>query len=313
MFGEPLDQLRDQLDPRACRLANLPEKIWLFGGQGTFRLGPSESVGPSESLRESFWRQSLGLLPSPDRGWIGYVDLPENYADWWAFSGYDDLLLFERDACHLARAVVLFPESPGSLAELGALSVDASIVDRLLVVVPSRFLQDQTQQSFLNLGPLKRAQSRGLRCVISGESTTELSHDDFETVMEFVGENLPRVPSTEKLRVDNPTHTLLLIADLVDLLLVSKLAELRSALAHFEVTMSEVALGRAVDLLKFLQLIRVEFRGKEPFYVRREHANRAWVDYTAKHGQPAFDRSRFKIDRTLLLDRRQRSILERPL
>ena len=100
MPGEPLDQLHDQLDPGACRLANLPGRIWLFGGKGGFRMG---SPDPCESLRESFWRQSMALPTSPGRAWVTDLDIPENHPGWWAFSGYDDLLTFERDACHLAR------------------------------------------------------------------------------------------------------------------------------------------------------------------------------------------------------------------
>lgn len=311
MLGEPLDQLRNQLDPGACRLANLPERIWLLGGKGRFRLDSTESDQPAESLRESFWRQSFALPPAPDRAWIGDIDMPESHAGWWAFSGYDDLLMFERDACHLARAVILFPESPGSLAELGALAVDDSIVERLFVVVQSRYLQDQTRESFLNLGPLKRAETRGLRCVIGGASDTDLSSDDFDTIMEFMNAHLPRVPGTEKLHTDNPKHRLLLIADLVDLLLVSKPAELQSALGHFGLSMTAVELERAVKLLEFFQLMRIEHRGSEHFYVRRDHTNRTWVNYAAKDGQPIFDRSRFKIDRQSLLDRRHQLILER--
>lgn len=310
MSGEPLDQLREQLDPGACRLANLPSKIWLFGGKGGFRMGSSD---PSESLRESFWRQTLSLPPSPARRWINDLDIPENHHGWWAFSGYADLLMFERDACHLARAVILFPESPGSLAELGALAVDESIVDRLLVFVQAKYLHVDNRESFLNLGPLRRVESRKNRCVIGAESPTDLSVDDFETITDFIDARLPHVPGTEKLRIENPTHKLLLIADLIDLLLISKPAELQIALHHFGVSISSKELDQATKLLEFFQLIRVEHRGTEYFFVRRDHADRAWVDYTSKEGQPVFDRSRFKLARRELLqgDRRKLSVLER--
>lgn len=310
MSGEPLDQLRDQLDPGACRLANLPERIWLFGGTGDFRLGTAESC---TSLRESFWRQSLTCCPAPEHAWTGDLDIPEQHQGWWAFSGYDDLLTFERDACHLARAIVLFPESPGSLAELGALAVDDSIVNRLLVIVQSKYLDAENRESFLNLGPLKRVDALKNRCVIGTKSSTALPEEDFETVMEFVHDRLPSMPSTEKLRLDTPTHKLLLIADLVDLLLISKPAELHGALLHFGVSLTQHELERAAKLLEFFSLIRIEHRGAEYFYVRREKADRTWVNYTAKEGKPAFDRSRFRLDRMKLLNgnRRLLSVLER--
>ena len=310
MNGEPLNQLRDQLDPGACRLANQPGRIWLFGGTGEFRLGTS---GPCASLRESFWRQSLSCAPLRERDWTKDLDIPEQHPGWWAFSGYDNLLTFERDACHLARAIVLFPESPGSLAELGALAVDDSIVNRLLVIVQSKYLDAENRESFLNLGPLKRVDALKNRCVIGTKLSRDLPEDDFETVMEFVHDRLPSMPSTERLRLDAPTHKLLLISDLVDLLLISKPAELHGALQHFGVSITPQDLERAAKLLEFFGLIRIEHRGSEHFFVRREKVNRTWVNYAAKDGKPAFDRSRFKLDRIALLNgnRRLMSVLER--
>lgn len=310
MPGEPLDQLRDQLDPGACRLANLPGRIWLFGGKGGFRMGSHE---PCESLRESFWRQSMMLPPSPSRAWVSDLDIPEHHEGWWAFSGYSDLLTFERDSCHLARAVVLFPESPGSLAELGALAVDDSIVDRLLVVVQSMFLEQDRRESFLNLGPLKRVYDRGLRCVIGVNTTLDLPADDFEAVMAFIDAQLPRALRTERLRIENPTHKLLLIADLVDLLLIARPTELQAALLHFGMAIDLVNLERATKLLAFFGLIRIDHRGMEHFFVRQKRLDRTWVDYTSRDGQPTFDRSRFKLDRKTMLagDRRQLSVLGR--
>lgn len=313
MLGVPLDQLRNQLDPGACRLANLPERIWLFGGQGEFTANSAKLQLPIESMRDAFWRKAFTSNPPPDKTWIESIDMPEKHDGWWAFSGYDDLLMFERDACYLARAVILIPESPGSFTELGALSVDESIVKRLIVVVQSKHLQENTRDSFLNLGPLTRANTLGLRCVIGGESYPDLTTDDFDTILDFIDKKLPRVPGTEKLQIENPTHKLLLIADLVDLLLVSKPAELLSALGHFGLSMSEADLDRAAKLLQFFKLIRIEHRGDEPFFMRQEHTSRTWVDYTAEKGKVAFERSRFKIDREGLLDKRHLSILGRTL
>lgn len=300
MSGEPLDQLRDQLDPEACRLVNLPGRIWLFGGQFGNDLN-----APPLSLREAFWRRSLTTPPTPQLKWTSELEIPENHPGWWAFSGYEDLLTFERDACHLARAIVLIPESPGSLAELGALAVDDSIVRRLLVVVQSRYLEPTVRESFLNLGPLKRAEILKNRCVISAAGK-ELLNDDFEAIAEFVHERLPSLHNTERLQVGVPTHRFLLIADLVDLLLICRPLELQSALSHFKINLSTHELERSARLLEFFGLIRIEHRGAEQFFVRREKVDRNWVNYTARAGAPPFDRSRFKLTRRSLLEGNQR-------
>ena len=251
--------------------------------------------------------------PSPHRKWVCDLDIPENHAGWWAFSGYEDLLTFERDACHLARAIVLFPESPGSLAELGALAVDDAIFARLLVVVQSEYLEADNRESFLNLGPLKRVNDLDHRCVIGVKSAKVLPAEDFETIMEFIDARLPPMRSTEKLRVELPTHKLLLIADLVDLLLISRPIELQAALLHFGMSITQPELDRASKLLEFFGLVRIEHRGTEHFFVRREKSDRTWVNYAARDGSPVFERSRFKLDRSALVsgDRRLMSVLER--
>lgn len=308
--AQPLDHLCNQLDPSGCRLLNLPERIWLFGGKGEFRMN---STAPCESLRESFWHQSLALTPSPSRTWPGLIDIPENHPGWWAFSGYDDLLTFERDACHLARAIILFPESPGSLAELGALAVDDSIVDRLLVVVQGRYLKPCRRESFLNLGPLARVEARHHRCVIRAETTNELTIDDFETIIEFIDARLPRGHVTERLRIENPMHKLLLIADLVDLLLIARPPELQAVLRHFRVEISIQDLERVAKLLEFFGLLRIDNWGLELFFLRPERGGRTWVDYTSREGKPTFDRSRFKVERkdSLSADKRQMAVFGR--
>lgn len=225
-----------------------------------------------------------------------------------AFSGYGDLLTFERDACHLARAIVLFPESPGSLAELGALAVDDSIVSRLLVVVQSKYLETATRESFLNLGPLRRVEALQNRCVIGANSGNSLTQDDFDTITEFVDNRLPNLPNTERLRPEEPTHRLLLTADLIDLLLICKDQELQAVLQHFGVDLSIQELNRSAKLLEFFGLIRIEHRGQEHFFVRRERADRTWVNYTALEGTPPFDRAKFKLDRRSLLEGKPRLI-----
>jgi hypothetical protein len=253
------------------------------------------------------------MLPTPQRKWIAEIETPEDYPGWWAFSGYSDLLTFERDACHLARAVVLIPESPGSFAELGALAVDDSIVKRLIVVVSSRYLEAQTRESFLSLGPIKRAELFDNRCVI-GAPGKDLPDDDFETITEFVHDRLQKLHVTERLRTDLPAHRLLLVADLVDLLQICRPVELQETLEHFHIKLAIEELERYAKLLQFFELIRIEHRGSEHFFVRPHKVDRTWVKYTAREGAPSFDRSRFKITRLSLLKRNQRlmSVLERP-
>jgi len=63
-----------------------------------------------------------------------------------------DLSKFEKAVAELSCCVVLFPEAPGSLVELGFFSSNESIVERLLVVVDNQY--DDGKDSFISLGPV---------------------------------------------------------------------------------------------------------------------------------------------------------------
>lgn len=301
VFNEPLDLFIDATEPRASRLINLPNKIWVFGGP------IEENSKPPASLRDSFWRQTLS--PSVQYEWLEGFDRPENHEDWWAFSGYEDLLEFERDACYLARATLLFAESPGSLAELGALSLDDSILSKLFVIVESKYRNENTRRSFLNLGPLNRVDKHGFKCDIGtcSNPSQKLSDDDFETITNSINTWLPALAQTAILCTKNPTHRLLLLADIIDLLLVCKKSDIQKAGAHFGLKMDDNELDKSLQLLDFFRFIKIERRGHEFFFVHRKSSGAPWIDYKAKI-KDSFDRSRFKIARLAWIEKDSRRL-----
>lgn len=65
---------------------------------------------------------------------------------------YTNLLDFEVDFAQLCELILLFSESQGSIAELGAFSMRQELASKMLVVVRDYHLKDD---SFIKLGPLK--------------------------------------------------------------------------------------------------------------------------------------------------------------
>ena len=307
MIGPPLDQFISIVDPEACQLRSLPNRVWVFGGPVETDLKEA-----SKSLRDSFWRQTLVAIPSEENKWIARIDRPENHKEWWAFSGYDNLLQFERDACYLAQATILFAESPGSLAELGALAIDDHLVKNLIVILQTSFLDSKNRESFLNLGPLKRVKDNQHLCVIGATEKAQLPSEDFQSINESIGAWLPPLQKTQVFKIDNPTHRLLLLADLIDLFLVTKIPELKAAGKHLGVHYTDDEIAKALKLLEFFDLIKMESRGLEHFFTFQKKSEAPWFDYTAL-GMRAFDRSRFKVDASAWVESQPRlkSIWER--
>jgi hypothetical protein len=222
------------------------------------------------------------------------------------------LLEFERDACYLAQAVLIFAESPGAHAELGAVALDEAILPRLAVIVQHRYTQGANENSFLALGPLRRVRKHGCLCVV-GDGDNNLDQTDFEDIINSVSNWLPANHKREKLQHQNPAHLLLLVADLVDLLLISSEPELLEALNHFGFKMALDQLKKHLNLLKFLSFVDLHQAGLTPYWVRHGAEDGPWVDYTSIADQPKFDRSRFKLRAKELIESNQRlkSIYER--
>lgn len=303
----PASQIfKDTVNPDSMTVVRLPERIWVFGGQILGGASP-------ESIREKFLKVAL----SKNLPWLKELSKPEDYPEWWAFSGYDDLLMFERDASYLSRLVVIFAESPGAIAELGAFALDTDIHQKLFVVVSEKHRTHPNRQSFINLGPINRIESshrteqKGI-CVIQAEKVNDLTDDEMELIFEELDKFQTIVPqhSKVKFKVENPTHKLLLIADLVDLLQVSKLGEILDILKFLKAPYLLEDLKKTSKLLDLLGLIKIHERGSEVFLVRTK-TTEPLINY-AGIGEKAFERIKFKNEAATLVnnDLRRKPLLE---
>lgn len=286
MSSDLVTYLTEQLDPAGCKVINLPDRIWVLGG---FMTSPGE---PPASLRDCFWRRTIES--TLNRSWVRHLACPEEFPEWWAFSGYEDLLTFERDACFLARAILLFVESPGAIAELGCLASHESILPNILTVVQRHHLERDRRNSFLNLGPLKRVREHGGECVIGTNQEKELPEVDFDTIIETIENIISTNQMSSSFDKNNQSHVLLLVADVIDLMLVSKEKEIDYILNFYNVKLDEKILKQYLELLNFFDLVKKEKQGREIFWVRAPSSAAPWVDHKAKSGQK-FVRERFKV------------------
>ena len=82
---------------------------------------------------------------------------------------YPDLLSFETDLAQICELIILFSESQGSIAELGAFAMSKELASKMMVVVRDYFLKDD---SFIKLGPLRHLQLK------YGEHSVFVLNDD---------------------------------------------------------------------------------------------------------------------------------------
>lgn len=288
--SDPLQYLKETVDASKARVCGFPSRIWLFGGP----FATTKEDQPA-SVREAFSRAAF----KESYPWLGDLACPEDFPEWIHFSGYEDLLLFERDAGFLSRAIVLFSESPGAIAELGAFALDEQLHKRLFVVISQKFREHPYRKSFLNLGPIKRieraarasGQARKSICVIETDKPNLVTDSTLNVIFSQLDKWLKVPTKTEYFRKENPTHTLLLMADLVDLHHVLSESQLGNALSHFGVEDDQPKLQRLVSLLDLMGLIKVKERGSDRFLLSGLSA--PLLEYDAVTGR-RFERLSFK-------------------
>lgn len=136
-----IDSFLDSLDLSKTKVDKFPSKIFLCGGP------------PRESSERKGWASARHFIAEHLRinhpEISQHIVLAEVHADWRSGRHYKTLLGVEIDIVNLASAIIIFLESAGSIAELGAFSMLDNVKHRIHV-----FLQDahSTNHSFINDG-----------------------------------------------------------------------------------------------------------------------------------------------------------------
>jgi len=219
--------------------------------------------------------------------------LPENYDDWSDFDTYSDLLLFEMDLGYLTSAVLVFLESPGAIAELGAFSQISSLGERLIVVVTDNH---HPKKSFISLGPIRSIKETQKYphsvCVIPNVKPDQFG-PHIPVVVNTLDLKRGRPNSSEGFKSENIQHQILLILDLVNLFSVIQISELQILMAHFGKQMSFPRLNQILYVLEKVGLIIRKPYGNNEYFLPGKF-RKMYVDYTSKTGARAFNRGKAK-------------------
>jgi hypothetical protein len=118
---------------------------------------------PPAFLRDVFYRLSIAA-PPPYK-----VILAEEANPLTADAGYEDLLRFEADIAQVVGLIVLFVESAGSLAELGAFAALPEVAPSLLAILNDYYY---ARSSFVRNGPVKYLENNyGEEWIVSLDTT----------------------------------------------------------------------------------------------------------------------------------------------
>ena len=261
--------------------------------------GPVDSSVPSPpSLREAFLR----LHTTPPFSEYKIL-LAEELNAFFPQGSYKDILSFESDIAQLSELIVLFSESFGSAAELGAFSMVPEIALRLLVVIDDRHY---AIQSFITLGPVRYLENEykgSSICVINLNDLsirnifdlTTLNLSAFSTVMGNAI-NARKIKKIERSTFDRTRngHIIKLIVGLVQHYGSLTVDEIDALLFCFDVPVQHSKIPDFLLCAEFLGWIIKDKRGINTFYSAMIAKDA--VSYKHKPNGPTIDRIRWRAD-----------------
>ncbi len=247
--------LSDDLDGNKIHVQAPSEVVFLCGG----RFGDISEPVPL-SLRDAFIKIT-DYPPLRGRVLIQAEEVTQKYS---FFDYYGNILEFETDLAQIVELIILFCESEGSLAELGAFAMIDEIVERLFLVVRQ---EHWNSQSFIRLGPLRRVELSAGREAIHviqddelGLKDRDASHVDKVTLGELLKDSLllrfkkSREPTT--FDAGRPGHVIKLIVGLIQdygalsVEEVEFLLQLLNVIKEREIINSYLLCAEAVEWLK---------------------------------------------------------------
>jgi len=274
---DPRDNYLKNVDFNDIEVREYPKIAFLCGGNPDV-LSDRDATPPTKQYFPSVRSYVSRLLTIMNPG-LQYKNA-EDVKDWNSYSAYDDLIEFEKDIAHICKAIVLFVEGPGSIAELGSFAMIPEITEKLIVFAHSDY---SNPVSYISLGPLKKIDSaRQDRIhyitwkmdeitlnseevtVVLAESMDEWGPYACDSIKSFVDERHHMEHASNEYK---RTKEALYIHDIVSLFKAVSEPEIDKYFKSANHKINGADITRSLFCLEKLELIRPINRGNKIFYV----------------------------------------------
>jgi len=283
-----------------CKIWNTPRLIFLCGGK------TAKSRG-YRSARDFFYRHLLSKKPAI----ASRVRLAENVNAWFRKNVFPDLLELENYLAGLADITVLFVESPGSIAELGAFAASDALRPKTLAVLNDFY---DSEKTFISDGPVQKIKNKDDQLVhyytwnprqLNSPATKKEFREMAKDLTAFLVERDKSHPNEQGFDKKNPGHVLLLVADLIGIPGVATGTEITECLRVLECFDHEYR-DRYLSLLEGMSFIERARRSNQEFYV--SVASEHFIQYAYQPGA-LNDAKRIKTDMRAALEPIRKRIL----
>lgn len=188
---------------------------------------------------------------------------------------YDNILTLESDLALISDLIILFSESMGSAAELGAFSMVHSIALNLLVIIDDK---NYDQSSFIALGPIKRLEityGDSAVCVMNRDDVNikdikdvkNLQMDTFKQIVNSaIKERLTNINSHSTFDRNNEGHVIKLIVGMIQHYGALTITEISIYLSCLGIDLPEKRISDYLLCAQFAKWILKDKRGIKTFY-----------------------------------------------
>ncbi len=194
-----------------CKIRNTPNLIFLCGG----RISSDHKFASARDYFNRYLKRHAAHIAQR-------VKLAEDVNEWFhRRNEFPDLLELENYLADLSDITVLFVESPGSIAELGAFAASDVLRPKTLAVLNLRY---GAERNFISDGPVKKIKNENNELVYYwewnpeklGSSATEREFSDMaKELTAFLEKRGGSHPKEQIFNKGNHGHALLMIADLI--------------------------------------------------------------------------------------------------
>ncbi len=135
------------------------------------------------------------------------------FRDWYIKGKYKDLLTLEKDIAEMSGLIVIIPESPGSIAELGSFIMLKSIKKKLLIFIKDTHAE---KESFIWNGIIENFQQNTSQQVFIGrESDIEGMQDDIQKFLEKITKEIQKMAGSSKFDNKKKSHQAFFIYEMI--------------------------------------------------------------------------------------------------
>jgi hypothetical protein len=216
---------------------------------------------------------------------------------------YRDILTFESDIAQISELIILFSESVGSFAELGAFCVEDEIARHLLVVMDDF---NYAQRSFVTLGPIRILMNKYGDSSVCVLDRRDIKIKDIINILGVDSKSLLRlvhyaISERTRGKVEHTTfdptrsgHIVKLIVGLIQHYGALTLAEIDVFLYHLNVTITAERIEDLLLCAEFAKWIVKSKRGLYTYY--SSIAERTAFRYRISANVKNLDRARVQAD-----------------